>query len=145
MNNDSSSPGRVLLIDDEPSLQTLVTALLDRAGIPVVSADTAADGLYLLQTGDFDLLILDLMLPDMDGLELLDKLRQDSRLRSLSVLILSARSDPEAIGKAMKLGADGYLTKPYVSLSLVQRVSALLAHKRGRTVRSETGQVPPNG
>ncbi|MBN1429822.1 MAG: response regulator [Anaerolineae bacterium] len=137
MSDDTSSQGRVLVIDDEPSMQTLVGMLLDRVGIPVTSIGTAIDGLRLLETEDFDLLILDLMLPDIDGLELLEKLRQDSRFDKLSVLILSARSDPEAIGKAMRLGADGYLTKPYVSLSLTQRVTALLAHKHGRTVRSE--------
>lgn len=138
MSDDSSLQGRVLLIDDEPSLQTLVGMLLNRAEIPITSVGTAAEGLQLLENEHFDLLILDLMLPDMDGLELLSKLRQTGRFGDLSVLILSARSDPEAIGRAMKLGADGYLTKPYISLSLVQRVSALLAHKRGRTVRSET-------
>lgn len=111
--------------------------LLKRAGIPAMSVGTATEGIEMLDKEEFALLILDLMLPDMDGLDLLKKLRQDTRFDKLSILILSARADSEAIGHAMKLGADGYLTKPYVSLSLTQRVSSLLAYKRGRTVRFE--------
>lgn len=139
MQSDTLSHSSVLVIDDDPDLQELVVMLLKRAGIPTASVGTATEGIQMLDTGAFDLLILDLMLPDMEGLELLKLLRQNTRYDSLSILILSARADSEAIGSAMKLGADGYLTKPYVSLSLTQRVVSLLAYKRGRTVRFETG------
>jgi len=135
MQSESFSHSSVLVIDDDPDLQELVVMLLKRAGIPTASAGTATEGIQMLDTGVYELLILDLMLPDMDGLDLLKVLRQNTRYDGLSILILSSRADSEAIGNAMKLGADGYLTKPYVSLSLTQRVSSLLAYKRGRTER----------
>ena len=130
MNNESSAPSHVLVIDDDPSLQTLVGMLLDRAGLRVTGAGTAIDGIQLLQQEIFGLLILDLMLPDMDGLELLKTLRQDGRFDKLPVLILSARADSEAISKALRSGADGYLTKPYLPHSLTHRVITILAQGR---------------
>lgn len=139
MQSETFSHCSILVIDDDPDLQELVVMLLKRAGIPTSSIGTATEGIQMLDTGVFDLLILDLMLPDMDGLDLLKMLRQNTRFDGLSILILSARADSEAIGTAMKLGADGYLTKPYVSLSLTQRVTSLLAYKRGRTVRFQAG------
>ncbi len=121
---------RVLVIDDDPSLQTLVSLSLARAGIQTIGARTAVEGHKLLDEEDFHLLILDLGLPDMDGLDLLEMLRKDSRFDELPVLVLSIWVDPEVISEALKLGADGYLTKPYLPRNLNQRVAALLAQRR---------------
>src|SRR5512138_578922 len=113
MSDATPSPsGRVLVIDDDPSLQTLVSMLLGRVGIQTQKAETAVEGIRLINEEEFDLLILDLMLPDMDGFELLKALRQEDRFDNLPVLILSSRADPEGISKGLALGADGYLTKP---------------------------------
>jgi DNA-binding response OmpR family regulator len=139
MSEESSLYNHVLVIDDDPSLQTLVGMLLDRAGLTVTGAGTAIDGIQLLHQQAFGLLILDLMLPDMDGLELLKSLRQDNRFDKLPVLILSARADSEAISKALRLGADSYLTKPYLPLSLTQRVTDMLNQGRGQTALSGVG------
>lgn len=130
MSDASSLGSRVLVIDDDPSLQTLVGMLLGRVGIQITSAETAVEGIRLLNEEEFDILILDLMLPDMDGLELLKSLRQDDRFDTLPVLILSARADPAAISKGLKGGADGYLTKPYLPHSLTQRVMTMLSQGR---------------
>lgn len=138
MNSDPPSRSRVLVIDDDTDLQQLVIMLLNRASIPTTSVGTAAEGIMMLNQEDFELVILDLMLPDMDGLDLLQSLRQDVQFDQLSILILSARADSEAISRALKLGADGYLTKPYISLSLTQRVTSLLAYKRGQAMPSES-------
>ncbi|MBN1428920.1 MAG: response regulator [Anaerolineae bacterium] len=139
MSNESPLGSRALVIDDDPSLQTLVGMLLGRVGIQITSAETAVEGIRLLNEEDFDIMILDLMLPDMDGLELLAALRQDDRFDNLPVLILSARVDPEAISKALESGADGYLTKPYLPHSLTQRVMSILSQGRKKTQPPTTG------
>jgi DNA-binding response OmpR family regulator len=130
MSDASPLSNRVLVIDDDPSLQSLVGMLLGRVGIQITSAETAVEGIRLLNEEDFDILILDLMLPDMDGLDLLKALRQDNRFDNLPVLILSARADPEAIRNGLAAGADGYLTKPYLPHSLTQRVTSMLSQGR---------------
>lgn len=123
---------RVLVIDDDPDLQVLVGMLLDRLGVKSTPAETAVEGLRLLQEAPYDLVILDLMLPDMDGFDLLAVLRKDEALNTLPVLILSARADPDAISRGLELGADGYLTKPYLPHSLTSRVKEMLAQGRQR-------------
>jgi two-component system phosphate regulon response regulator OmpR len=120
----------ILVIDDEPQLLALLDIMLSRIGAMTTTAQTASQGLDLLYSQPFDLLILDLMLPDIDGYDILAQLRQDSRFDRLPVLILSARADPEAIEKGLELGADGYLTKPYLPNTLTNRVRVLLAHGR---------------
>lgn len=120
----------VLVIDDDPDVQSMVSVLLGRGGIRTTVAGTAMEGRRLLNEGDFQLLILDLGLPDMDGLELLKMLRQDNRFDQLPVLVLSAKVEPEIISQALQLGADGYLTKPYLPRSLTQEAITLLTQGR---------------
>jgi two-component system alkaline phosphatase synthesis response regulator PhoP len=134
----SQISSRVLVVDDDPSLQTLVSMLLGRVGIETKGAQTAVEGIRLINEEEFGLLILDLMLPDMDGFELLKALRQDDRFDNLPVLILSSRADPEAISKGLALGADGYLTKPYLPHSLTHRVTTILTQGRRQTPTDET-------
>lgn len=120
----------ILVIDDDPNLLLLLTKMLSRIGANTVTAETGVDGLAQLENERFDMLILDLMLPDIDGYEILANLRKDDRYKSLPILILSARADPDAISKGLELGADGYLTKPYLPNTLTGKVRALLAQGR---------------
>ena len=124
---------RILIIDDEPGLLILLTKMLTRIGAETKTALNGADGLALLDTEPFDLLILDLMLPDMDGFDILKQIRQNPAFDILPVLILSARADPEDISKGLELGADGYLTKPYLPNTLTGRVRTLLAQGHRQT------------
>jgi len=126
----TSSANRILLIDDDSGLRTLVITMLTRIGLQAWSAETGIEGLEILKSEDFNLLILDLMLPDMDGFQVLEKLRANTRWDDLPVLILSARADTEAITRALALGADGYLTKPYLTNSLTDRVKTMLTQGR---------------
>jgi DNA-binding response OmpR family regulator len=121
---------QILAIDDDPDLLDLMSKMLSRIGAVTRLAETAADGLSALESERFDLLILDLMLPDIDGYEVLSRIRADSRFDDMPVLILSARADPEAISRGYELGADGYLVKPYLPNTLTSRVRALLAQGR---------------
>jgi DNA-binding response OmpR family regulator len=122
---------RILVIDDDPGLLELLNTMLSRIGATPATTLTATEGLELLGSESFDLLILDLMLPDIDGFEVLAQLRQDSRFDTMPILILSAKVDPEAISRGLEMGADGYLTKPYLPNTLTSRVRSLLAQSRG--------------
>lgn len=127
----SSAPGEtILIIDDEPQLLTLLSTMLTRVGLTPLTAQTAKGGLDILSNQRVDLLILDLMLPDIDGYEVLGQLRADSRFEKLPILILSAKADPDAISKGLEMGADGYLTKPYLPNTLTSRVRTLLDQGR---------------
>ncbi len=123
----------ILVIDDDPDLLLLLTKMLARIGASTQTAETGDDGFRLLESERFDLLILDLMLPDTDGYDILARVRQDTRYDELPILILSARADPDAINKGLELGADGYLTKPYLPNTLTSRVRSILA--QGRRVK----------
>lgn len=126
---------RILVVDDDPGLLVLITKMLERVGPKPMVAETGTGGLALLDREVVDLLILDLMLPDLDGFEVLREIREDSRFDEMPILILSAKANPESIDKGFKLGADAYLTKPYLPNTLVSRVKTLM--KQGRRAPSE--------
>ncbi|GAA5482600.1 response regulator transcription factor [Haloferula sargassicola] len=114
---------RILVIDDEPQITRLLTLLLEGAGHEVRVAADAAHGLHELALSQPDLLLLDLGLPDRDGVEVVRALREWSQL---PVLVLSARSDPHDKVAALDHGADDYLTKPFDAPELLARLRALL-------------------
>lgn len=114
---------QILVIDDERSIRRMLQVLLEGAGHTMASAEDGSHGLHALALERPDLLILDLGLPDMDGLEVLRRLREWS---TVPVLILSARPDPADKVKALDLGADDYLTKPFDAHELLARLRALL-------------------
>ena len=121
---------KILVVDDDPQLLLLLTSMLARIGPEPDTAETAAEGMEKLQNNKFDLLILDLMLPDKDGFEVLRELREDPRFATLPVIILSALADPDTISRGLELGADGYLTKPYLPNTLTSRVRSILERSR---------------
>jgi DNA-binding response OmpR family regulator len=114
----------ILVVEDEPQLARLVEMHLSDAGCRVDVALTGADGLCHASKQRYDLLVLDLMLPDMDGLDLCRELR--SRRDSTPILILTARSGELDRVLGLELGADDYLTKPFSIRELVARVKAIL-------------------
>jgi len=124
---------RVLVVDDDRELLGLVKMLLTRVGIEVITADTAGVAAQILrQTPLPHLLILDMMLPDVSGLELLRQLRSKEVFDNLPVIILSALADPSEIRKGLDAGADRYVTKPYVAHNLTRVVQELLRTGRQR-------------
>src|SRR5512139_1845612 len=117
---------RLLLIDDDARLSAMVGDYLRGHGFEVDCAGSLAAGRERLKRAGYDALLLDLMLPDGDGLELTRELRADPRLRRLPLLMLTARGEPMDRIVGLELGADDYLPKPFEPRELLARVKALL-------------------
>ena len=116
----------LLMIDDDARLASMVSDYLGRAGFEVETAGSLAAGREQLGAGLYDALILDLMLPDGDGLDLCRELRGSSRTRQMPLLMLTARGEPMDRIVGLELGADDYLPKPFEPRELLARVKALL-------------------
>ncbi len=121
---------RVLVVEDEKRIQDFLSRGLESAGYAVDVAGDGATASEFVHATEYDLVILDLMLPDMDGLEVLKKIR--NRKSSPPVLILSARDAVDDRVRGLELGADDYLVKPFAFVEFLARVRALL--RRGQPV-----------
>jgi DNA-binding response OmpR family regulator len=121
-----SSHARLLLIDDDARLTSMVGDYLRNAGFEVDTAGSLQAGRQRLAAGHYDALVLDLMLPDGDGLDLTRELRADARTRRLPLLMLTARGEPMDRILGLEIGADDYLPKPFEPRELLARVKALL-------------------
>ncbi len=128
---------RVLVVDDEPDIVALVSYHLALAGYRVSTAGTGTEALDQVRRESPRLVVLDLMLPGLSGLEVLQRLRSDSATASVAVLLLTARKDEPDRLRGLSLGADDYLTKPFSPQELVLRVGAIL-----RRTRSVAPSVP---
>ena len=117
---------RLLLIDDDTRLTGMVGDYLGRNGFEIETAGSLAEGREKLKGASFDALLLDLMLPDGDGLDLTRELRSAPRTRRLPLLMLTARGEPMDRIVGLELGADDYLPKPFEPRELLARVKALL-------------------
>ena len=120
---------RILLIEDSPRLQRSLGDGLRRASYAVDVVGDGREGLARAQAGDYDLIVLDLMLPNLDGLTLLKRLRQEGR--ETHELILTAKDTVEDRVRGMQTGADDYLVKPFAFEELLARVQALLRRRHG--------------
>ncbi len=116
----------VLVVDDEIGALTLIGIMLERGGFGVLKAKDAHVALSVLEENQPDLIILDVMMPGMDGIELCRIIRQRPVTRATPVLILSARGDAESIIKGIEAGANDYLPKPILHHDLVSKVRAML-------------------
>lgn len=124
-----SQQPKVLVIDDEPGVRELISESLRISEITAVQAADGLEALSLLRREKFDLLILDINMPKLDGLALLEKLRTEGM--SVPVLMLSARADKTDINQGLRIGADDYLTKPFSIEELVLRVKAIMRRSKG--------------
>ena len=120
---------KVLVIDDEPGVRELISEALSLSEINAVQAADGLEALSFLRRERFDLLILDINMPKLDGLALLEKLRTEGM--SVPVLMLSARADKADINQGLRTGADDYLTKPFSIEELVLRVKAIMRRSKG--------------
>lgn len=116
----------IAIVDDEPNIVDMLSTFLQIKGYEVRMAYSGVDGLALIQVENPHALLLDLMLPDIDGFEVLARLRAMPVFAALPVLVISARTDPQSRTKAEQAGANAYLTKPVRMAELVEHLDRLL-------------------
>jgi two-component system response regulator MtrA len=129
----------ILLVEDDVSLRETTGLLLERAGLSVTAVGDGLEALDAFRAAHFDLLVLDLMLPSLDGL---DVCRQIRRASLIPIVILTARTATEEVVAGLECGADDYITKPFAAAELVARVRAALrrpmADEGGEIIRADT-------
>ena len=119
----SSEAPRILLVDDEQSVQTLLTYPLRKEGYEVIPASTGREALERFEEGQFDLVVLDVMLPEVDGFDVCRQLRAKS---SVPIIMLTAKAEELDKVLGLELGADDYITKPFSMREFRSRVKAVL-------------------
>jgi len=127
--------GTILVVEDERSIRTVIRTYLESAGFTAVCTDNGLEAIAFARESQPDLIILDLNLPGMDGMEVAARIRQ---LSDVYILMLTARSEEDDRVAGLRIGADDYLTKPFSPRELVARVEAILRRNR-RAVPSKPG------
>jgi len=123
-------PYKILIVDDEPFNVDYLEQELEDLGYDSISASNGQEALDLISTESPDMVLLDIMMPVMDGFEVLAKLKADENWRHIPVVVISAMSDMDSITKGIEMGADDYLPKPFDPVLLLARLKACLEKKR---------------
>ncbi|EUJ45836.1 response regulator transcription factor [Listeria riparia] len=131
---------KILVVDDESSIVTLLQFNIEKAGFDVVTAEDGRTGYELALAEKPDLIVLDLMLPEMDGIEVCKQLRQDKV--ETPILMLTAKDDELDKIIGLELGADDYLTKPFSPREVVARIKAILRRSSGKSADVESEVAP---
>ena len=121
---------KVLVIDDDPVILELLRVNFEIESFEVITASDGREGLEKARTANPDVVLSDIMMPRIDGLELVSTLREDPRTRNLPVILLSAKAQNAEVQQGLDMGADDYVTKPFDPLELIDRVNAVLARAR---------------
>ncbi len=127
---DSSDSAAILIVDDQEPNRRLLSELVTMLGHTPLTADTGLAGLEEMRTNAVDLVLLDMMMPLMNGFEVLEKMGEDEQLRHIPVIVISGLDETESMAKCIKAGADDYLTKPFNPMILRARINACLERKR---------------
>ena len=118
---------KVLVVDDEPNIVLSLEFLMQQAGFDVETAEDGEGALTKVEQSPPDLILLDISLPGISGFDVLEQLRQDSRYARLPIIMLTAHGREVEREKGLALGADDYVTKPFSTQALVEKVKALLS------------------
>jgi two-component system alkaline phosphatase synthesis response regulator PhoP len=121
---------KILVVDDEEDILELVRYNLSREGYRVTGTLTGEDALRKVRSDPFDLIVLDLMLPGIDGLAFAKTIKNDSRLRRIPIIMLTAKGEESDIVTGLELGADDYITKPFSPKVMIARVRAALRRQK---------------
>jgi two-component system response regulator RegX3 len=127
---------KILVVEDEASFSEALEFLLGKEGFSVVTADTGTDALKKFEQGGIDLVLLDLMIPEVSGTEVCRQIRAKSRV---PIIMLTAKDSEVDKVVGLEIGADDYVTKPYSSRELVARIRAVLRRNSGDSIDSESG------
>ncbi|MDA3850059.1 MAG: response regulator [Spirochaetaceae bacterium] len=138
---DSGERETLLIIEDEADIRELIAFNLDLCGYEVLKSADGQEGLDLALGHKPDLILLDLMLPGMDGFEVCRQIRKHPEIAQCPIIMLTARSEDENMIKGLELGADDYITKPFSPQVLVARVKAILRRRGDLKKKSPTGKI----
>jgi len=119
-------PKEILIVDDEPSIVVPIQFLMEQQGYSVLVAENGEDALDLIYKYKPDLILLDIMLPRIDGYEVCEIVRLNPEYRGIKIIFLTAKGREVEIAKGLSLGADAYITKPFSNTELVAKVQELL-------------------
>ena len=128
---------KILIVDDEEDILELLRFNLSREGYHVISAATGEKALCIVQSEIPDLIVLDLMLPGIDGLEVTRRLKSDNEIKDIPIVMLTAKGEEADIVTGLELGADDYITKPFSPRVLVARTRAVLRRKVKETPKED--------
>lgn len=128
----NSQPSRLLVVDDNANNRDLLCRRLNRQGYNAIPAEDGARALQMLRAENFDLVLLDVMMPQIDGYEVLRQLKGDARLRHIPVIMISALDDMDSVVRCIEMGAEDYLSKPFNPVLLQARIGASLEKKQLR-------------
>ena len=123
-------PKEILIVDDEPDVVVPMQFLMEQQGYSVMAAFRGEDALDLIYQYKPDLVLLDIMLPGIDGWEVCEIIRLNQNYRDIKIVFLTAKGRDEDIAKGLALGADAYITKPFSNAELVATVNKLLESKK---------------
>jgi len=117
---------RILVVDDDENILNLEKTILEQKGFDVIGAGGGAEALRLLADRDFDLVLLDVMMPEVDGFTVCRKIKEDPRLKDIPVIFLTARGGGEALAEGFESGAIMYINKPFTANKLLTIVNTML-------------------
>lgn len=123
---------RILIVEDDADIQQLVSYNLIKAGYNVTCADTGEEALQVLSNEPIDAMLLDLMLPGKDGMEVCSTVRESEKTRALPIIMLTAKGEEDDVVSGLDYGADDYVTKPFSPRVLLARIEAVLRRKPGQ-------------
>jgi DNA-binding response OmpR family regulator len=117
---------KIIIVDDEPGIVIPLQFLMEQQGYNVMAAERGEDALDLIYQYEPDLVLLDIMLPGIDGYEVCEIIRLNPNYRNVKIIFLTAKGREEEIAKGLALGADAYITKPFSNAELVAKVKEIL-------------------
>lgn len=132
---------RILVVDDEEHILELINFNLEREGYEVILCDNGEDSITIIQENDIDLVVLDLMLPGIDGSEVCKRVRKMERTKNLPIIMLTAKGKEDDRILGLELGADDYITKPFSVRELIARIRAVLRRSEGNVKAEELDKV----
>ena len=125
----ADAKGRILIVDDDPHAVEILTRMLEREGYECTGAAGGPAALETVQNRAIDVILLDVMMPGMDGLQVCERLRGDETLRQIPVILVTAKDDMETRSKGMALGVSEYLTKPVNKKEFLTRLEAQIRNR----------------
>ena len=133
-----SAEGRILVVDDDPENREMLKRRLQKQGYTVVEAEDGLQAMNTLRNGEIELVLLDLIMPGIDGYQVLTRMKSDDRMSGIPVIMISALDQENGIARCIELGAEDYLSKPFNPIFLRARIGACLEKKRLRDQERKT-------